>query len=376
MAEYVCSFDAMATFKIQIGASSQYVVRAASASNGWIIDGMYPATSKLTTIYKEPTAIKSMFAPTNSSGCYVLGVKNGQAKTGIAFYMLQQTDLNALLTYMYGDLWLTATDITVTLQKMICDPMDWIASCTWYPFPCDSGNDPIYFGFTNSGVSGILLDESDRTMEETDTILLDQHPQVSRGAYLNGNPYTRIKIDCWGFGQFPIDAGYFIRNHIMGITVRLDLFTGLGELVITGDGGRFAKSQCMMGVPIQLSQVTQDMIKPLFNAIGAAAAIAAEDYIGASAAFINGLSTMLPQVQTSGSSGSKIAYELDPQITITWAEIADEDNTEIGRPLAATRTINTLSGYIKCENSDLDLPASPAEKDTITGFLDGGFYYE
>ena len=42
MAEYVCSFDALATFKEAIGSSVQYVLRSASSYNLSIIDGKYP----------------------------------------------------------------------------------------------------------------------------------------------------------------------------------------------------------------------------------------------------------------------------------------------------------------------------------------------
>ena len=44
-AEYVCEIDVLATYKNEIGASSQYVVRAASAYNGAITDALYPMTA-------------------------------------------------------------------------------------------------------------------------------------------------------------------------------------------------------------------------------------------------------------------------------------------------------------------------------------------
>ena len=63
-------------------------------------------------------------------------------------------------------------------------------------------------------------------------------------------------------------------------------------------------------------------------------------------------------------------------ILADFLDVADDNITENGRPLCEVRTVSTLSGYMICENADLDTAASPAEKSTILSALNGGFYYE
>ena len=63
-------------------------------------------------------------------------------------------------------------------------------------------------------------------------------------------------------------------------------------------------------------------------------------------------------------------------IMADFLDVADDNNTENGRPLCEVRTVGSLSGYMLCEKADLDTAASPSEKDTIISAMNGGFYYE
>lgn len=52
------------------------------------------------------------------------------------------------------------------------------------------------------------------------------------------------------------------------------------------------------------------------------------------------------------------------------------DPTENGRPLAAHRMLNTLSGFIQCRDGDIPAPATSEELSAINSYLTGGFFYE
>jgi hypothetical protein len=84
----------------------------------------------------------------------------------------------------------------------------------------------------------------------------------------------------------------------------------------------------------------------------------------------------MPQVQSSGSNGSKVSYIQTPNIVTEFRTIVDEDNITIGRPLCAVRTISSIPGFIQCENVDIDISGSPAEKSAVISFMEGGFFYE
>ena len=84
----------------------------------------------------------------------------------------------------------------------------------------------------------------------------------------------------------------------------------------------------------------------------------------------------MPQLATQGSVGAKSAYTNAPTLIIERCSLPAEDITNLGRPLCAPTVINTLAGYIQCENVEIDMVATRDEIAAIRGYLEGGFFYE
>ena len=58
-------------------------------------------------------------------------------------------------------------------------------------------------------------------------------------------------------------------------------------------------------------------------------------------------------------------------------KIVDQDPTHYGYPLCKTVQINTLSGFVLCQNADdLVVSCTPAERQALLAFMEAGFYYE
>ena len=374
--EYICSTDVLATYKDVIGTSSQYVVRSSAASNGNIVDNRYPTTAKPTG---QRILLSNLQVPISSTGTYVIGVKTGDSNTGIKYYALNEANFEALTSFMFSDSWFTAQDITFELQKMLCNPMDYISSCYWYPFDLvgSVAGVLINFGYWQcNNARGVRIFEAGRIREWYHSQDLPTHPQSARGDYLNGAPYTQMYVDVFGFGRLPIDPNIFINNRSCTVNVAVDLYTGTGELTVECGNFRALRSSVMFGVPIQLSQSTQDLIKPLYNTVSGAAQFAVGKYLGAAASIGNAVLSTVPQIQTSGSFGSKMAFNELPELDIIWYPIVDEDNATLGRPLCEIRQISTLSGYMECANVDVASVGTKSEKDAIVRFMEGGFFYE
>lgn len=211
-AVYSCELDVLATYKDTIGSSSQYVVRSASASDGNIIDSAYPTKTAPTFHDHILTNINSQY--NINSGCYVIGVKNGAAQSGLAFYSVDAVRFAGIMRYLFSDAWLDASDITKALQKMLCNPMDYISCCYWYPFSIATGHDTtVKFGYWDTNVNCDMIYDSERIKSITDPITLGNHPQIARGNYLNGAPYSQILIDCYGFGRIPVDPNMFLNSR-------------------------------------------------------------------------------------------------------------------------------------------------------------------
>lgn len=84
----------------------------------------------------------------------------------------------------------------------------------------------------------------------------------------------------------------------------------------------------------------------------------------------------------SGSGSSKDSYMMQaqdicsPRVFAYWAILADDNNTDYGRPLCTTRQISTLPGFILCDNAHIQSRLTVTENQMIEDFMNGGFYYE
>lgn len=378
--------DVLASFKTQIGASTEYVVRSASTSDPLVIDKLYPTKSD--PIFESKLFEGDLSAGPNGkiyrTGTYVIGIKNKYGKYGLSFYALTPTQMENLMSYMFSDVWLDATDITQNLQKMLNNPMDYISCCYWYPLniqpPSQTFNTNIWFGYWNSHVEGYEIQESARIQVLYDTVTLVGHPQISRGKYLNGSPFTRLRAVIFGFGSIPLDSSLVLESTdnslTIGAYIRLDLFTGTGELKLSSQHGDIQSLTAMVGVPVQISQVTQDLIKPMISVLKASESFARENVIGTISGITDALRECFPQVQTMGAIGSPAAYQEAARIEANYFLLTDEDQAQLGRPLCSPRQINTLSGYIKCENVDIDIACTDSERKEIIAYMENGFFYE
>lgn len=80
---------------------------------------------------------------------------------------------------------------------------------------------------------------------------------------------------------------------------------------------------------------------------------------------------------STGSTGGFAALMETCYVQWYFQRIVDQDAVHYGYPLCQNRKINTLSGFVLCANEgDLEVSATPAERQTITSLMEAGFYYE
>lgn len=374
-AEYVCRTDVLATFKSEIGSSAQYVLRAASAYNPYALDMKYPAQASaiLSNISLSGLAV-------DSTGLYVLGVIGSGSTNTVTYYTMGESNFQQLMIALFDDTYLNAADVSVELQKELVNPFQYIVSCYWFPFTATQmAGDmaQIKFGWWDSGVYGGKLSESQRVVSLEQTFELPRHPQAgTRGIYLNDAPYTRYMLNCYSFGSIPIDPAPFVANNAGAIEIDVDIFTGVAQMYVATQSSRLFTEISQFGVPIQINQNTANVIGGALSLAGGLVGIAYGNYVGAAQGILSAVESAFPQVQSKGANGSKVAFMQTPNIVASFRNLVEEDNTQIGRPLCQQKTISTLSGYILCEDADLDSAGSAMEKEQIINFLNSGFYYE
>lgn len=81
--------------------------------------------------------------------------------------------------------------------------------------------------------------------------------------------------------------------------------------------------------------------------------------------------------QSTGTTGGFAALTETCYVQWFFQRIVDQDPDHYGYPLCSVRKINTLSGFVLCANEgDLEVAATPAERQAITALMEAGFYYE
>lgn len=383
------TIDVLASHKTEIGATSAYVERSASTYNGTIIDKLYPANTDYDIQYASLAYAYLNVAP--SGGTYVVGIINSQANNAgaVTYYAMTQAQLQSLLSYMFGNnIWTASgiTDISEGLFKSMFNPIQYIASCLWFPFPVStfsSTDATVYLGYYSTGVTAKILTSLAHKAYITGTV--PAHPQASsRGDYLNYAPYTDVTLYIPPFGSIPIDTAFLKKglylycpywvDHITGeAVVRVSVCTLNNQVETNVCAERASK----IGVPIQIAQVMADYshtIQTMQSGLSGGIAGVIAGAIGATVQ--SALDAKFPSVSSSGSNGSYMESIQSGLIVVKHTKIVDGDNTDLGRPLMTTKTLNTLSGYIKCGEAHFASPCLADERGKVEEFMLSGFYYE
>ena len=390
--------DVLATYKTDIGNATEYVTRAASASNPLVMDSNYPAIGGTSL-----DSVNLNNLDVDSDGTYIVGIAGRSEDSGspaaVTYYAFNSYTFSELIMALFDDNYLdgTLSDVTVELQKELLNPFQYIVSCYWYPVPYSFFSSAflstVYFGWWKAQYSmegglntvvAIRVDESQRIYNFLTAVNPPRHPQAAtRGTYLNDAPYTRFTLNCHAFGSIPINPSPFVTGGTATIKVDVDLYTGTAQLyVFYSAPGSGSDLKCMFtatsqfGVPIQINQNTANIIGGGVSALTGIGQLLSGRFVGAASSIANAVESAFPQLQSHGTNGSKVAFEVTPNFVAEFRNIVDEDNATMGRPLCEPRQIGNLSGYIKCENVDIALASSEPERAEVVRYMENGFFYE
>ena len=274
--------------------------------------------------------------------------------------------------------------------KTLFNPLQYVASCMWFPFAISNFNTQglhyINFGYWDSTIQGYPCNTLGYAMAFTSQLV--SHPQIARGAYLNYAPYTKATLYLPVFGAVPIDMTFrdAYRDYIY-CALKIDVHTGMATMrcyfsngTFATDGGKrcFAERTGQYGVPVALSQTLDTALSAtvggfgqMVNAIGQKVV----DFLGFDGGDVFTTSGT-PTVSSTGANGSLLVTLTPAFIEQEHILLTDEDLADYGRPLDQVKTINTLSGYVKCAEAHPALPITKAENDKITEYMLNGFFYE
>lgn len=388
IAEYHCSTDVMATYKSDIGSSTQYVLRSASAYNGNIIDTFYPIEAIQQEIKTESSQDPG-WSRNISSGQFVLGVmgKSSSPNGGaVTYYAISDSGMATITDYLLDEAnYSGVAEISADLLKCVFNPLEYIVSCMWFPFNIHTlSSQTIEVGWWDiTGVSCYKI--SDPVYTRNLAFSIPKHPQASsRGNYLNMSPFARYVCNAGPWGIIPVDDSYIIGEDSLSYQITVDLYTGSGRLSqVCSDVLAYSNDHvAQIGVPIQLGQnmLNQGAISGLLDAgteltQGFLTGGGGHIFGGTRTAISSALSLSRPVSSSIGSNGT-IAFNTSFALVGEFMLVVNDSVIKNGRPLCSPRQISTLSGFVQVHNADVNISGSPAEKESIIGFMENGFYYE
>lgn len=379
--------DPMATYKTEIGVSSLYVLRAASAFTRAIKDDYYQPMAQM----QYSTEIEPNFSEfTYDNGYYVINVLGTRTAGTTTLYELTPDNFRALIMELYTDIdgWQLSDIIEKTVQKFGGNPTNLLTSAMYFPISFASAgatNERIEIGSWKSTTAlGKRITNPIKPMGGFNPSVA-AHPQAAtRGDWLSVAPYTKYELYIPAVGIINLDTTQLRGVAKIYVTRQVDAITGKMAVLVETDSvptHYLAAFEGQIGVPINLRGSTGggNAITASISALGAilAAPTGVSAILGAAAAGIGSIASSIGDAMSNSSTHGSIVNMLKPmRLDTTFFYVPDEDNTHMGRPLCQVKQISTLSGYIKVSEGDVTLPAPLPICQKVKRILEAGFFYE
>ena len=382
--------DPMASFRSEILASSQYILRAATGFDTDITDSYFPAKNGYNYNIASVNLIEEDML--YQEGTFVLGVigpNAGFAGLPVTYYLMYYQDIVKLNDYLfnsgsYGNM------LSDDVVKAFFNPMDYIISCMYFPYtitaPVGVDASDIKFGwFTATGVTGYILNsyESDPTAAHGVNLTIPIHKPYSD--YRKNAPYTRYLLYIPFIGKMELDNNKIYDCTNIYIKLRVDLVSGAMKSAVygltsgqSGEGGRLLyRDAGQIGCPVSLAQLRTDLSNVVKNTVGVAGSLMKLDIAGAISGVVDGVKSVVGEPDTKDSNGAigLVFFQRAVELITYWVDTATPNSMRLGRPVCKQDTVSNYSGFCLCSNAEVEATGAYAEEiDTINGFLNGGFY--
>lgn len=398
--------DPLATYKTRIGSESKYVLRAASDYNQEVMDTLYPAQSDLADTISKPFTIPdwNVFGSSSNYVMTVIGEGNAAGTGSIVSQFLLSATLvqdviDNMLNAVNNDVVnFTANDIFESLKQMlylpsrlVTDLSKYVVSLMWFPCSFNVGGTlrPLKLGmwqvlanmqpitsplFIGNGGNGVDID-------------LSSIVPVSSEKWEYMAPFASYWLEWEPFGTIPIDSVDVVNSIKLRLEYQVDSISGLGLLRVyayqtASDRRLIAARTAQVGVVVPFGGTAPNYAGAITGAISVASTASAWMNGNASGGELAGAigsaaSAAAPNGFSSGTSGGGVGIKNVGSFYGRVLRHTDTDPTEHGRPLCEIKTLNTLSGYVKCADGHISAPsATQAELAAVESYLTGGFFYE
>lgn len=427
--------DVMASFKTQIGALTPYVLRSSTEYDPLLSDSFYPATNSWVS---TETAVPNPFD--YSTGEYVIGIISAPETNttadnslgAVRYWHCGATKMREFISYIMSSVFMqryysnVLEGVTDSMVKNFVDPLQYIESIKWYPFPTRTIEYPIFkkpnigwFDTTDDNdmpTLGVLSTKYKTFNGDSYKITLPKNPNATVGKeFLKYAPYTQYELNFQPFGVLPLNAEYLGNRTELYLDITVDYTSGMGRLSLGTSNQRADVGiyNAQIGVPVSLAQITEDilgastsMASGILSAVGSVAGAttsmlrysaqtgnlfaktthAVGNMLEGASAFLqatnDAIDRMSPQCERVGSNGTILSYIGDNHgatLIMKYCDVCGVDNDHFGRPLYKKPSHNIAgfnNAYIMCGEGENHINCYGIEKDIISSYLIGGFFYE
>lgn len=379
--------DVLASYRSEIGGSRQYVTRSSAEYDGAIVDALYPAKSaynnrvEVTPVWSNLELVPNQY--------FIIGIVGGVSSesTGIVtYYQMDADQFTNFSTMVFGSMDYIGSDfgadMTLDYLRTQVNPFQYIVSVKKYPFKLKfvAATTKIKLGWWNINFNCEIVNNNLAVHYDSIEITIPKHPQKSRGNYLLYSPYSRYSLYVPYFGTKEIPSEWLAGTNKLYIEIATDVTSDRSILYLKRDKGpneySFMQFNGSVGQSVIIGQSTSNELGAGLGFLSAVGNLVTGNFLGAVSSISDAVSNMSPTLNTQGENTGYAESGEPAKLICSFIEICDDDNANNGRPLMQVRTISSIPGYIKCENSDIAIQGTDAECTKIKSLMDGGFFYE
>lgn len=362
-----CELDPLATWKNDIKSTTAFVLYSTSNYNTDLIDPRL--SSAKNTIINTSNANLSFIATPQPR--YIISYVGTHSNPYVA---VTDTQLAKIMSKMSDNAFAELfTDPNNAISKMLTDTGSCITSCIYNPCTIVGAISEIIFaGGYNTGVVGNAVNR-DATGSVSITI------PWNFSDFRNRSQFTSLLLYLPAYGWLELNADNFQGKSSINIKMTLDSVVGEICYIVENQ----ARCVAQMGVPIQISTVTQgNPLGAIGNVVAGSIAGLMGNYAGAGVSAFNAITSAIgTNVGSVGGSGGNTSYISKKNITL----VCISHNTNVdpsslannyGRPCNKVLSLSGLSGYVQTTNANVSTWAPKQYKDEIDALLNGGVYLE
>lgn len=415
--------DALATYKSQILASTQYVTYSSVTGGQWLADTRIPINKNAIT--SKVNAVEASFLRHSlESGHYLLSILG---QKGIDLYAVSRNTLNAMIegiqdwrddqitglgqildSVTSGDLAemtkaaATTSIVTGFIGNSYEVAVQCIRSCHWVPFELTLLNSkPLYLGdYPVKDTGGNQLygqPVGSMVTGNTQSIAIPWHYSDFRRSTCE-NVYLYLPF----VGMVSLNVDEIINDTALTIKWSITPADGQVAYEVLASGkviGTYG-GNCKIEIPIGINQRASlgEIATTLFKGVektvtagvrSATSVAPSRKAEGLTESIFSGIDTAYSTIDTAlsstpssiGGMGGGAGYLLDRQykcFTVAHPTAVEPVTMRqtMGVPTMKPLQLASCTGFCQCANAHVDIPGTSSERDAIDYYLNSGFYIE